>query len=801
MRKKYSLTTTIILAFILALSGCKNADIIKDTYSESDIGIISQPANGRKSAPKKLMTSVKDLQEKHASTTLYEYTDPMYNLPRDYEFVYECAPAYVDATAGGFHKDFAVYLDSDFGDYTLYKMKLDTDIKRTDKGAAGTLTLRPGYSPALHVLSRDGTELYTDWGNAPKYWLVQYRDTQTGEWYDRPVVTVFTLKNELDAPTVHFGITEKGSAFLEWEPISGADSYIVYQLSFNGEIGFGNSSALLQKAGETNGTSYDALNRMPYVGSGYSDTMNWLFYNESDSSYRYALCVVAVNGESKSAISNLIFTDEYDSRLPYVTEECYDREKSMSNAQFAGVQDTRISPLRFDSALNLPSHVSVIMCDDRVIPKPVDYGTATYEKPSRKDTLELTVSVIGTELTETLWLELSDGSKDAEEEYLQNLSYLTERQEQVQAKAADITPRNRISYTPPKDLTADSSDSAIQAKNIGAIATISEREVNNELSVYANSALSEYIAMNMLMGYERIDVSMFKEAYDADYLVNSIAEAYRQNPLIGSINDLEFDYAKGQLILDYDLTSDEIISMQTTVIAEVSKVITQIISDGMTDLEKEIAINEYLCSSAEYDYAALKNAEKYNFRRVDKKFIHSFTPYGVLISKKGVCASYAGAFKLLAEAAGLDAIVVTGYLDGCLPHAWNRVYVDGYWMTVDATNNASQIKNALFNVPDRIASGILTEDNNYVYKPFLATVNGSTEEYELYRIENNYFPLKNLKPALVKGLSGGKSFSVRTDYEVSESDAFSILADAMDEAGVKDVASVYYWLGVIRVIF
>ena len=58
-----------------------------------------------------------------------------------------------------------------------------------------------------------------------------------------------------------------------------------------------------------------------------------------------------------------------------------------------------------------------------------------------------------------------------------------------------------------------------------------------------------------------------------------------------------------------------------------------------------------------------------------------------MINKVGVCASYASAFKLLADEAKLDAIVVTGYLDGEVPHAWNKVKIGNEWAIVDATNN------------------------------------------------------------------------------------------------------------------
>ena len=75
------------------------------------------------------------------------------------------------------------------------------------------------------------------------------------------------------------------------------------------------------------------------------------------------------------------------------------------------------------------------------------------------------------------------------------------------------------------------------------------------------------------------------------------------------------------------------------------------------DREKELAINNYLCENGTYDYDALDNAEQYGYQRVDPEYNDAFTPYGILIDGKGVCASYAGSFKLLADAAGLKSIV------------------------------------------------------------------------------------------------------------------------------------------------
>ena len=96
------------------------------------------------------------------------------------------------------------------------------------------------------------------------------------------------------------------------------------------------------------------------------------------------------------------------------------------------------------------------------------------------------------------------------------------------------------------------------------------------------------------------------------------------------------------------MTREEIKEKQEAIQAEVKKVAKEIIKDGMSNLEKEIAINDYLCMSAEYDNAALENAEKNDFKYVDESFHDSFNAYGILLKKKGVCASYAASFKLLA---------------------------------------------------------------------------------------------------------------------------------------------------------
>ena len=55
---------------------------------------------------------------------------------------------------------------------------------------------------------------------------------------------------------------------------------------------------------------------------------------------------------------------------------------------------------------------------------------------------------------------------------------------------------------------------------------------------------------------------------------------------------------------------------------------------------------------------------------------------GALLDGRAVCDGYAAAFCLLAEAAGIPCLTVTGEKDG-IPHAWNLVNPDGTWYHMD----------------------------------------------------------------------------------------------------------------------
>ncbi len=109
-----------------------------------------------------------------------------------------------------------------------------------------------------------------------------------------------------------------------------------------------------------------------------------------------------------------------------------------------------------------------------------------------------------------------------------------------------------------------------------------------------------------------------------------------------------------------------------------SAVLEEVLSDGMSDYEKERAVYAWLTANVEYDY------DHYSlFVQVSRD---SFTPYNPLVAGKGVCLGFASTFQLLMDMAGVECLTVVGAaFDSREDHAWNMVRLEGAWYCVDAT--------------------------------------------------------------------------------------------------------------------
>ncbi|MGN0435892.1 MAG: transglutaminase domain-containing protein [Wujia sp.] len=127
---------------------------------------------------------------------------------------------------------------------------------------------------------------------------------------------------------------------------------------------------------------------------------------------------------------------------------------------------------------------------------------------------------------------------------------------------------------------------------------------------------------------------------------------------------------------------------------EVDTIMAAIITEGMNDYEKEIAIHDYIVMNCEYGY-------------IDYSKENAYTAYGCLVQKKAVCNGYAEAMALLLSCAGVENDMINGTADGEL-HSWNQVKLDDKWYHVDATwddplpDKKGYVRHQYFNVSDEI---------------------------------------------------------------------------------------------------
>lgn len=731
------------------------------------------------------VVDVTTLKQKYSDTQKVEYQSPMYNLKRDYVFEIPVAKEIAEQYKKDMDKMINVYLDAELN--KPVRAKLDYDESK------GVVRVEPPYTAVYNTdddkssytsTINDGFNVETkrenmDWGNANNYYLGQLIDYKTGEKLEKPKVTVFTIKPELDTPTVKCEINNNGLINLRWNKIEGAGRYKVFKLYQDGDY------FSLTEVGETKDCTFNDLGTINEYEDMVISTNDGFDIRECELDENKALktnkyCVMAINDTNKSLMSNVIDPIEYASNVPIE----FDSDK---NSEVLS---------KIDALSAFPTHLYVLMGDGTSISVPVDFDLnyVNFTESERNGKIvQVRYKARGTSLIKKYSIKIDDSNiKEIEEEAKSVLKELQDRQDKITTNALRQDVEVDVPTTPPSDLE----------NNTETEDTESIKLEKPEEEIYASSALSEYIGLNLLNGVENISLKDFPEASNKDVLTDSLFEAIYQNPLVMSVDEIGYDYVKNELIIKYGQTRKEQEKQQKEVREAVDKAVEEIIKEDMTALEKEFAINKFLCDTAEYDDAALESALA-NDMIPDAKFNPSFTPYGVLVNKVGVCASYAGAFKLLADKAGLDCIVITGNLNGDLPHAWNRVKIEEEWMSVDSTNNDNDmLQNPLLNIPDSVAKEVLVEDKDYILDNKIGTFTGVKEDIEYYRYSKQYFDKEAVVKELVRQLKEDGSAMARTDYNLNDNELTRILVDVCKEMGINpdDIKDGYTWLGVISIV-
>ncbi len=685
---------------------------------------------------------------------------------------------------------FVVYQDADLR-YAVDVGGYDYD--EEDK----TLTIEPPYygigemESAELDLSHCIESILADnnvhgWGTLGQYYLATYVDTETGKKLEKPKITVIKVDAELKTtPQMVFSPTEDGYATFTWQDIPGAEGYLLFKINKD-ETGLWETATVYADVKQN---SWSCAEEM--VISSYSDEVleansrfvqffmsdaseEWMKENapellitdEEDIAYDefwdeyYG--VIAYHAEGCSAMSNLLPAMDIAHMLPNVPA------RKINDDEFYGVS----------GVLNMPAVMNVTMCDGSTAQKAIDYDFESIVKDEEDGAFTIKAKGCQSPFTdEVLVVDVNW------ETFAADVEVIKERQEKLKNKGGNVAP----------ELTIDEEKKEKEPESTPAGSHIREIEV----PITANSALSEFIAGEMLETNEAIDISAFPDAADTERVVDAFYEAQYQNPLVLGVRGGSIDTEKRILYVEYDFEKEVTAQKQAKIRQRLDEIIAEIITEDMTDAQKGNAINEWLCQNAVYDNDALANAENYSFTKVDEEYYDSFTAYGILADGTGVCASYSAAYKLLTDAAGLNSVVVTGYLDGSVPHAWNKVQLDDDWYVVDTTNNDNDvIQNALLNLSDREAEGTLVEDDRFV-------MNGNVKDYqakeikeEHYRATSRYFDKNQIAKELAEVLDNKGNAMLRTAYDINDEDFFKIAQDAADLTD-KNLNG-FYWMGVIK---
>ena len=112
---------------------------------------------------------------------------------------------------------------------------------------------------------------------------------------------------------------------------------------------------------------------------------------------------------------------------------------------------------------------------------------------------------------------------------------------------------------------------------------------------------------------------------------------------------------------------------------KIKKLMPSIVKASMTELQKVIAIHDWIVINMNYAYNDYKNGTV-------KKDAH--TAYGGLESGYVVCNGYVELFSMMAEEVGIETKRISGYGNtglGDQHHSWSQVKIDGKWYNLDLT--------------------------------------------------------------------------------------------------------------------
>ena len=191
--------------------------------------------------------------------------------------------------------------------------------------------------------------------------------------------------------------------------------------------------------------------------------------------------------------------------------------------------------------------------------------------------------------------------------------------------------------------------------------------------------------------------------------IDIVNEVLENNPeYIGNFKSYKSNYVEKSyykeftIEFNYLISKEVLLDRENQVNEKVKEIISNIITPEMSDVEKELAIHDFVINNCKYD-------ERYF---TDNLPIESYSAYGTLILGNSVCQGYAVAMDKLLNAVGIESKIVVGEAlnaddNTYISHAWNIVKLDNEFYHVDATwddpimeDGSERLRYSYFNLTD-----------------------------------------------------------------------------------------------------
>ena len=135
-----------------------------------------------------------------------------------------------------------------------------------------------------------------------------------------------------------------------------------------------------------------------------------------------------------------------------------------------------------------------------------------------------------------------------------------------------------------------------------------------------------------------------------------------------------FDSSTGDFVPEYKdfvfkyfSSADEVGFINQYVEAQAEKVVSQVVSDDMTDIEKAKAIHDWLCKNTTYDPGPMNSRKNHS-------------DASVFMNDNTVCEGYARIYNIMLHKAGVESCYVVSD-----DHAWDIVKLGGHYFHIDVT--------------------------------------------------------------------------------------------------------------------